>query len=69
MSNYQIAFFPPCRDSRECFGACEYRGKKKCSVLADTYLNDGECPFSKKVRIVTNGKEYPVSPFYSGGKA
>lgn len=29
MNDYQIAFFPPCRDSRECFGACEYRGKKK----------------------------------------
>lgn len=71
MNDYQVAFFPPCRDSRECFGAREYRGKKKCSVLSDTYLKDGACSFCKKVAIVTDGKEYPVSPYYktNGGKA
>lgn len=69
--DYQVAFFPPCRDSRECFGAREYRGKKKCSVLSDTYLKDGACSFCKKVAIVTDGKEYPVTPYYktNGGKA
>lgn len=60
----EVAFYPPCRDSRECFAQCEFRGKKKCSTLTDTLFKSGVCPFNKKVAIVTNGKEYPITQFY-----
>lgn len=63
-TNIEVAFYPPCRDSRECFAKREFHGKKKCAILTDTLFKSGVCPYNKKVAIVTNGKEYPISKFY-----
>lgn len=45
-----------CIDTRECFARLS---KKKCQALSVTYEHDGECPFCKKEKNITNGKYYP----------
>lgn len=59
-----IAMYAPCRDTRECFAVREFRGKRKCSILTDTYMKDGECPYCKKCQSETNGKNYEWSIWY-----
>lgn len=52
-----------CNDTRKCFAKRRNQyGLPICSVLTSGYAN-GECPFRKKDRNITNGKCYykPVS--------
>lgn len=53
-----------CHDSRKCFGkddslAKAFKDKPHCTVLSTPYQNDGECPFCKPDRAVTNEVFYP----------
>ena len=49
-----------CNDSRKCFGQeLLPNGEYGCKILTKTYLKDGECPFCKEFRSVTNGQVYP----------
>lgn len=48
-----------CKDTRACFA----RFGERCGVLQSTYP-DKECPFCKPSADVTNGKLYPVNPYY-----
>jgi len=45
-----------CIDSRECFAKGP---KKSCLALSVTYEHDGECPFCKPTKTITDGKIYP----------
>ena len=47
---------PYCHDSRECFAAVVFRGKRKCTVLQKTDPYDGMCAFCKPEARKTNGK-------------
>lgn len=56
-----------CNDSRKCF-AKQY-SNTCCSILiptshGDSGYSDGECPFCKPSKRVTNGKTYPYNPNY-----
>ena len=54
-----------CNDSRKCFGKrTEYAGLCKCTVLSETYERDGDCPFCKPHRTITNGEVYPYNKYY-----
>ena len=53
--------YPKCRDSRECFA----RQCGKCSILNETYKEDGDCKFCKPYGNVTNGRIYPWDKDYS----
>lgn len=44
-----------CIDERPCFA----RFESECTLLEDTYP-EGECPFCKPERDVTNGVRYPM---------
>lgn len=61
---------PYCPDSRPCFARIFKEGSDigKCTVLQSVngkfYKEDGECPFCKPKREVTNGKFYPYDPLY-----
>lgn len=48
-----------CNDTRTCFAKFRYPdGRVTCRLLTETYPN-GECPFCKPDREVTNGIVYP----------
>lgn len=53
-----------CIDSRPCFARKQTpKGDYGCAILTTTYKKDGECPFCKEMRNVTNGVYYPyVNP-------
>lgn len=51
-----------CRDKRPCFG----RRGEYCQCLIKTYDRDGDCPFCKPEREVTDGKVYPIDIHYPG---
>lgn len=54
-----------CRDTRKCFATVYYGGMRWCKALGGPpYKNDGDCPFCKEEREVTNGKVYPFNPDY-----
>lgn len=55
---------PVCEDTRECFASVEFRGKRKCTILKDTYPRDGICQYCKPEATVTNGKSYPFNKNY-----
>ena len=62
---------PKCRDSRPCFAKEKslqrnYHGDydNMCNVLTRSTYPDGECPFCKPKRDVTNGTAYPFSENY-----
>ena len=46
-----------CIDTRPCFARLK---KRMCHALSETYEHDGECPFCKEYRDVTEGKTYPM---------
>lgn len=58
---------PICVDIRPCFA--KNKLTHKCGILEPNkdglsgYV-DGECPFCKPKREVTNGIEYPFDPYY-----
>jgi len=54
-----------CRDSRECFGRLP---DKTCRALTGTYEQDGQCPFCKPDREVTDGVRYPYDIRYGKGE-
>ena len=53
---------PECEESRACFG--KSKSGKRCRVLTETY-QDGECPFCKEKRDITNDKCYSYQKNYS----
>ena len=58
-----------CNDSRRCFAKRD-PNSKTCSVLISdggkyTQYEDGECPFCKAIREVTNGKVYAINRKYT----
>lgn len=63
-SQYIGACDPVCEDMRKCFASVEFRGKRKCTILKDTYPESGTCRFCKPEAQVTNGKTYPVNKNY-----
>lgn len=56
-----------CFDERKCFA----REDGRCALLKHIDYKNGECPFCKAERSVTNGKKYPYNYEYAiliGGK-
>ena len=58
----QFTTNPVCEDTRECFGAMVHGGMRFCRALSSTYAEDGQCPFCKPDRDITNGKQYLYNP-------
>ena len=60
-----------CHDTRLCFAKSYDRLSKKhyCHLLTSGYDADGECPFAKVARYVTDGKTYPLDSDYGKGLA
>ncbi len=63
-----MGYVPTCNDSRPCFGKYSIKDlpdKVLCNCLnAHAKYKDGECPFCKPEREVTNGKIYPYNKNY-----
>ena len=60
---------PKCNDKRQCFAKERGRDGYYCTILAMPYTNapmyaDGDCPFCKPEKEVTNGKYYPYDTNY-----
>ena len=51
-----------CRDQRPCFSRVP--GTRICNCLIGISYKDGECPFCKPEREVTNGRRYPYDPTF-----
>lgn len=49
-------------DTRKCFAKGPNCG---CSLLTSVYKHDGECPFCKPRRDMTDGKLYPAGRMYT----
>lgn len=60
---------PRCVDSRPCFAQTTIRGGlKRCTALTSSYEEDGDCPFAKPDKEVTDGQRYPYDTRYGKGE-
>lgn len=50
---------PICIDTRECFAKMRTGDRYRCDCLTRSYDVDGDCPFCKPEKEITNGKRYP----------